>query len=142
MKKLIITLLFVLTLAISVSANFPVDPNMGEFLITRTGANSAVVNWQTSYPVTGGVLQYSKKHPVARGLDPFTLRIALETSEVSLQHQMVVEDIDISTEWRFRISYQFAENSKFDSCYIHPFRNGETLEVITKSPVNPISDSQ
>lgn len=105
------------------------DPGVTGLAVARLDTNLAQVTWQTAKPVSGGVLLYSKKHQFARGLDPFTLRFIQETSEASLQHSLLADRLDDSTEWRFQVSYQLAPGQKFDSEFVLPFVN-ETTEVV------------
>lgn len=124
------TLLVALLLAgpFGAGATFPVDPGISPPVVTRLSPGSARVEWTTTTPATGGVLQYSKKHEFAVGIDPFTLRIRQETGEAALAHAIVVDDIDASAEWRFLVSYQPDPRFKYDSEIVHPFA-AATVEV-------------
>lgn len=132
LKRLLPLLLLPLLLSPRASAAqlITADPGIAGLAVVRLTASSAKATWTTARPLTGGVLQYSKKHAFARGIDPFTLRIAVETSEVALAHELAVADIDPSDEWRFLVSYQFDPSHKFDSPIIYPFAAG-TAEIGT-----------
>jgi hypothetical protein len=80
------------------------------------------------------VLQYSKQHQFAVGLDPFTLRVVQESGAASTTHEIVVTDIDRSDEWRFLMSYQPAADFKYDSPIVYPFRAGTAEATAAPAP--------
>lgn len=123
--------LFLLLTALPIFAQVAVpdgDPLVSGLAVARLDGSLAQVTWQTASPVSGGVLLYSKKHQFAKGLDPFTLRYIQETAEASLQHSLLADGLDDSTEWRFQVSYQLPDGRKFDSPFVFPF-TGATSEV-------------
>ncbi len=122
-----------LALPVVAAGAFPVDPGISAPAVERLSATSARVSWTTAIPATGGVLQYSKQHQFAVGLDPFTLRVVQEQGAARATHEIVVSDIDASDEWRFLVSYQPAEEFKYDSPLVYPFRAG-TVETAAPAP--------
>lgn len=128
-RPLLPLLLLLLAAPLSARATFPVDPGVSPPEVERRSTTEARVTWTTKVPATGGVLQYSKKHEFAVGIDPFTLRVRQETGAASLTHEIALDDIDGSDEWRFLVSYQPDEKFKYDSPIVHPFAPRATAEV-------------